>query len=353
MESKLVFEKTTSRSAFLSIIHLFLFLSLSFNALSNENQNLFYGIKTNSSFEESPGYRSAVKTFWKDKASRYSSIVKMDRIKSSIKLEKYKGQYNAYSTLENSFYNHEFVFYKPDLKNGEKAPLIIIVPPVVGITPMDYISANYFANNGFSVAVLKLNVPTGKLEFKLDEVGQMWKNYIDKVRAFIDVSHNLPGVDVKRIGIKGVSLGGITAALATGRDPRIKASVIFMGGIDLPTIMAHSVQPVVKKLRNKKMKELKLFDEKDYERLLRRKFKLGLPFLTDGREAKDYFLFVALEDDYVPVEAQVALRQKLGFPEALFLEKGHLLNGIFYSVHLKRMKEYFEKRFSMDAFSQN
>ena len=353
MESMLIFERTSSRSACLFIILSFLFLNLSFNAYSNDNQNSFYGIKTDLSFEETFGYRSAVKTFWKDKTSRYSSIVKMDLVKSPTKVKKYKGRYNAFSTLEKSFYDHEFVYYKPKLMDGEKAPLIIIVPPVVGITPLDYISANYFANSGFGVVVLKLNVPTSKMEFKLDDIGPMWKNYIDKVRAFIDVAHNLPGADITKIGIKGVSLGGITAALSSGRDPRIKASVIFMGGIDLPTIMAHSVQPVVKKLRQKKMKELNLLNKRDYEELLREKIKLGLPFLTDGRKAKDYFLFVALEDDYVPVEVQVGLRQKLGYPEALFLGKGHLMNGIFYSVHLKRMKEFYKKRFSLNNFSQH
>ena len=349
----LVFNKVSPRNFYCLLAHLIVFLSLSLEAFGYDHQNSFYGLNRSFKLNEEHHYRSAMKTFWGDKESRYSSIAKIDSIIGPTKIERYKGHYNAFSSLENSFYAHEFVYYKPKLKAGEKAPLIIIVPPVVGITPMDYITANYFAKNGFGAVVLKLNVPNEDLDFELEEIGPAWENYVDKVRAFIDVSHHLPGVDVTKIGIKGVSLGGITAAITMGRDIRIKAGVIYMGGVDLPTIMANSEQPVVKKLRQKKMKHLGLLNKNEYEEILRKKVKVRLPFLTTGRGAEDYYLFVVLDDDYVPGKTQSSLRQNLGFPETVFLEKGHIVNGIFYSVHLKKMTAFFKKRLSMEPFPQN
>ena len=109
-----------------------------------------------------------------------------------------------------------------------------------------------------------------------------------------------------------------------------------MGGIDLPVIMAHSEQVVVKKMRRRKMKELGISTKQEYEEVLKEKVKIRLPFLTLGRKARDYYLFVAAEDTYVPEEVQLGLRSKVGFPETTFLKKGHVMNGIFYSVHLKR-----------------
>ena len=112
--------------------------------------------------------------------------------------------------------------YRPKTPKNKNLPLIIIVPPVVGITPLDYVTASYFAHHGLASVVLKLNVPNGKMRINLDDIAPAWENYIDKVRSFIDITHKLPGVDENRIGIKGLSLGGITAGIAM-EDPRIKA----------------------------------------------------------------------------------------------------------------------------------
>ena len=101
------------------------------------------------------------------------------------------------------------------------------------------------------------------------------------------------------------------------------------------------------------MKNLDLVSKKEYEKVLRKNVKIKLPFLTKGRQVKDYYLFVVLDDDYVPGEVQVSLREKLGFPETIFLEKGHVMNGIFYSIHLKKMRDYFRKRFSLGPFPQS
>ena len=117
-----------------------------------------------------------------------------------------------------------------------------------------------------------------------------------------------------------------------------------MGGIDLPVIMAHSEQVVVKNAAEKD-ERARISTKQEYEEVLKEKVKIRLPFLTLGRKARDYYLFVAAEDTYVPEEVQLGLRSKVGFPETTFLKKGHVMNGIFYSVHLKKMKDYFRKRF--------
>ncbi len=110
MESMLIFERTSSRSACLFIILSFLFLSLSFNAYSNDNQNSFYGIKTDFSFEETFGYRSAVKTFWKDKTSVLNQARKWNSTKIKKMMEKtYKLELELKS---NSLINHNILIKK-------------------------------------------------------------------------------------------------------------------------------------------------------------------------------------------------------------------------------------------------
>ncbi|MDC0254277.1 dienelactone hydrolase family protein [Bacteriovoracales bacterium] len=287
------------------------------------------------------GKSSLSEGFRKEVNLREASLETEKLVIKTIKMEKYKGSYKALNTVDGSRISHDFVYYRPKGINNRKTPLIIIVPPVVGITPFEYMSARYFSSHGFAVAVLKLNVPSVDQNVVLDRLGQDWEGYVEKVRAFIDIVGKLPGVDDQKIGIMGLSLGGITTALTMGRDPRLKAGVIFMGATNIPHLMAYSDQYVVKKLREKKMSELGIEDAWDFETLLKEKVKIDLPYLTEGRTSRDYFLFVTKDDSYVPSKIQETLRADLGYPETHYLPPGHVLNGMFYPVHLKKMKDYY------------
>ena len=287
------------------------------------------------------GQSSLREEFRKEITLRDTSLETEKLVVKTVKMEKYKGSYQALNSVDGSEISHDFVYYRPKGINNRKAPLIIIVPPVVGITPFEYMSARYFSSHGFAVAVLKLNVPSVDQDVVLDRLGQDWESYVEKVRAFIDIVGKLPGADDQKIGIMGLSLGGITAALTMGRDPRLKAGVVFMGATNIPHLMAYSDQYVVKKLREKKMSELGIEDPWDFETLLKEKVKIDLPYLTEGRTPRDYFLFVTKDDSYVPSKIQKTLRADLGYPETHYLPPGHVLNGIFYPVHLKRMKDYY------------
>ena len=222
------------------------------------------------------GQTSFGQEFDKAISLRKTSFEKENLVLKTPKMEKHKGSYKALNSVDGSEISHDFAYYRPKGINNRKAPLIIIVPPVVGITPFEYMSARYFSSHGFAVAVLKLNVPSVDQDVVLDRLGQDWESYVEKVRAFIDIVGELPGADDQKIGIMGLSLGGITAALTMGRDPRLKAGVVFMGATNIPHLMAYSDQYVVKKLREKKMSELGIENAWDFETLLKEKVKRKL-----------------------------------------------------------------------------
>jgi dienelactone hydrolase len=274
------------------------------------------------------------------------TVFKLKKIfRKGLKTERYKGSYKAYNSIDETLISHEFAYYRPKGLKNKKIPLIIIVPPVLGITPFDYMAASYLSSKGLGVAVLKLNVPTTDLKVEVESIGREWEGYVEKVRAFIDVAGKLPSVDKRKIGIMGLSLGGITATLSMGRDPRLKAAVIFMGSGNLPHILAYSVQAVVRKLRKEKMKKFKIGEAWDFETFLKEKIKIETPYLTKGRDSGDYYLFITKKDSYIPGRSQMKLRDKLGFPKTTFLKNGHVLNGILYPFHLKKIKDYFLSKF--------
>lgn len=60
------------------------------------------------------------------------------------------------------------------------------------------------------------------------------------VKRTVDVLASRPEVDGQRIGITGISLGGIVAATAAERDPRLHRAALILAGGDLHAIVHHA-----------------------------------------------------------------------------------------------------------------
>ncbi|MGQ9576860.1 MAG: alpha/beta hydrolase family protein [Thermoguttaceae bacterium] len=63
---------------------------------------------------------------------------------------------------------------------------------------------------------------------------------LEDMRRTIDLLASRPEVDPERIGIAGISLGGIVAATAAGREPRLARAMLILAGGDLLTIIHHA-----------------------------------------------------------------------------------------------------------------
>jgi dienelactone hydrolase len=62
----------------------------------------------------------------------------------------------------------------------------------------------------------------------------------EDVRRSVDLLASRPEIDPRHIGITGISLGGIVAATAAGREPRLWRAVLVLTGGDLLTIIRHA-----------------------------------------------------------------------------------------------------------------
>jgi len=60
------------------------------------------------------------------------------------------------------------------------------------------------------------------------------------IRRTVDLLASRPEINPKRIGITGISLGGIIAATAAGAEPRLYRAGLFLAGGDLPQIIHHA-----------------------------------------------------------------------------------------------------------------
>ena len=55
-----------------------------------------------------------------------------------------------------------------------------------------------------------------------------------------DLLASRPEIDADRIGITGISLGGIVAATAAGNEPRLQRAVFILSGGDLLPLINHA-----------------------------------------------------------------------------------------------------------------
>ena len=125
-----------------------------------------------------------------------------------------------------------------------QAPLILMFP-ITGEQPYYQISrffCKYFFKKGFRCAVMERELPAEEdLPKTLDGLFQLpglppysvvrARHALDALEEMGELS---PG---DRVGVAGLSLGAIDAALIATVDPRVQAATLMLGGADIPLIL--------------------------------------------------------------------------------------------------------------------
>lgn len=122
-----------------------------------------------------------------------------------------------------------------------------------------------------------------------------------------------PGVDPRRIGVVGISLGAIVAHLAMGQDARLTVGVALEGGGDLPNLFEHSL-------------EVRLHGHFSAAALAAGRDKLGAvePLAFAGRNRPRRVLLIqAARDLYVPPHNATLLWEALGRPPIQWVDVDH------------------------------
>lgn len=146
-------------------------------------------------------------------------------------------------------------FYYVQKDQSRKVPCLIVLPPTGG--PRDLVTkiAEPFADKGFTVMAFYRRERFFKPDKPIEYNKHLFQQAVIDVRRGIDFFETRQDADSSRIGIMGLSLGGIVTALATEADGRIKASVSIVSAAHLPDVLDTSGYQVVRKLRKGIMKQ--------------------------------------------------------------------------------------------------
>ena len=237
---------------------------------------------------------------------------------------------SEFSTPENQTHV-EMLHY--DQAGETKVPAILILPILNGDNTLEKFFAKKFANQGFAVFITN-----GKeRSTDLREYGHFDETIIKltiEQRKALDYICAQSDIDTDNIFLFDISMGAIKATLLAAVDQRINASVIILGGGNLPELITESKEDGVEFRVKELMEAKKLTTLEELQHHLRQNIQIDPVFYAPYIDARKVFMVMASRDQIVPYHCQQELWEALGKPQALILPTGHI-NSILYIFQMR------------------
>lgn len=277
-----------------------------------------------------------------------------DHIKDSYDYPRYQGSYQLSMISETNDYQlnqitfpsqhnildleHDIIIDYYQLKAATKAPVILVLPILGGNNKIASSFAKYFAEHGFASVVVHRQKKYKKMQY-VEEMDSIMQQIVFDHKQALDWVETRPELDNQRIGVFGVSMGGIKAALLSGLDMRIKSSVIALAAGDIAYVLTNSTESHIKKRRSQLLAERQITEQQLY-------LELSQSIKTDPINYAQYInanntlMILASFDQVVPFEQGQRLKEKIGDPETIYLFSGHY-SAILYLPYVQYQSRHF------------
>lgn len=194
----------------------------------------------------------------------------------------------------------EIIRYRPA---GESDRAIVIMPPTGGTTFLESRYASLFCEAGFGVYVVE--GWTGMSETSLD----LSIHHRLFGRAQRAIERILEAAPERFIGLMGTSVGGLHAATAVGRLPRISAAFVIAAGAPVADILAYTDQDALQSVRERRIREFGFDDQQAYRDALSAVFDWEPLSYAEAAREKPLGVIVVRGDETVPTIYQEQLRE--------------------------------------------
>lgn len=239
-------------------------------------------------------------------------------------------------------FEHNITLDYYQLPGSSKAPVVMVLPILGGSNGIAKSFAAFYAANGYAAVLVHRQKGYKRLR-EFDQIEEILQQIIIDHRRAIDWIETRPELDPYRIGVFGISMGGIKAALVSAIEQRIRASVIVMAGGDLPYILSHSREDGIAK-RRKQIQREKNLTRAEFEAELRKTIATDPMHYGKYIDADRVLMVLARFDDVVPYDKGWQLRQQIGGPETVILFSGHY-TAAFYNPFVKfRSLNFFDRK---------
>lgn len=235
-------------------------------------------------------------------------------------------------------------YYRPVGTN--RTPVIVVLPIIGGGYPLERIFCSYFARQGMAAVLVRRDRLKKTIE-QLEEVDDILRQAAVDARQALDWVETRPEIDPSRIGVFGISMGGIRAAFLTPLDSRIRAAAIGLAGGDVPYIVTHSTEPGLTR-RRRSYAERNGLAGPEFERALQKVVTCDPLAVAPAVDPAKVLLVIAAIDSAVPTSKQFELRRAMGCPETVFLPTGHYTAFLYVPYIKSACLQFFKERFAGD-----
>lgn len=225
---------------------------------------------------------------------------------------KFEAELLTINPLDESDYVVPFHLYKTNARGSN--PLIMIVPPLGGMTRVDKDLAIFFANKGINsiIAINPENI--ADVNRPVEDIDGFLIRTTVAMRLLMDFAEDQKYIDTTQIGAFGASLGGIRLLTLIGVDDRVDASVVYVGSGNVPEVLANSQQTVIKNYREYKMKELNIATDQEYLDLLQANVTIDPLNNISYFDPDNVFLKISNKDTSVPTVNQWETQKAINTP---------------------------------------
>ena len=262
--------------------------------------------------------------------------------------QRYRMSAASYSELFHEFKSIEGEYYRSRrIPAGRPGPLILI-SPILGGDATDYLACHIFGRWACSLGISAFFLYQDRSILSPDNDGlgleallrDLVRDNIKTLRLFL----TRPEVDPRRLGSMGISLGAIRNLLIIAAEPRLKANILVMGGVDLASILLESCEPGVLRYFRRRLRREGITREEACEDIRRHLSSEPGRFVW-RIDSERVILFLARYDDKVPLKYGQELREKLGNPDTHILPGGHYTAMLLAPYAASKGFAYMTKRF--------
>lgn len=216
----------------------------------------------------------------------------------------------------------EILFLRPRPVSAQPRPLVFMFPILANKELLMYEIGSGFNRQGYDVAlVLRKEIDFDPVR-SLDDAEAEARTMIMRGRQAIDWLALQPGVDATRIGVFGLSAGGILGACLAAADPRIRAQVLVLAGGPMADVMVATTEDTIAK-RIARIEAERGWSKERVRDTLRGALRTDPIVLAPRIAREDTLMFIASGDESVPTHTQEALWEALGRPRAHRIFGGH------------------------------
>lgn len=223
-------------------------------------------------------------------------------------------------------------------------PVALLFPILANTTLLMCEFGGALVHQGFVVGV----VPRKELGFdpqaSVERAEDEMRALVLRARQALDWICAQPEADPARVGVLGISAGGVLATCLAAVDPRVQASVIVFAGGPLADVLMETTEDDFVRKRDATLAARGWSPERLRAELAAR-LRTDPLALAPAVDPAGVLFFLARGDRSVPTARQRALWEALGRPERVELAGGHYgAFALFFPVILERSRAFLTAR---------